>query len=134
MHKIMGPRFQFSCLSSDAFAPFQINHPFISYLILACCSDNWQYTWAFMSKALTLYQCNNNNFYQVTSVFPAVVLLKMCFIWHLVQECLIMLNPGRLQRWSPSFFRRKAIKETVHVLYVSVDNSFLASCLHYYPI
>lgn len=78
--------------------------------MLARCSDNWQYTWAFTSKALTLYQCNDNNFYQVTSVFPDVVLLKMCFIWHLVQECLIMLNLGRLQRWSPSFFRRQSRK------------------------
>lgn len=66
-----------------------------------------------MSKALTLYQCNDNNFYQVISVSPAVVLLKMCFIWHLVQECLVMLSPGRLQRCSPSyFFSRKAIKAT----------------------
>lgn len=87
-----------------------------------------------MSKALTLYQRNDNNSYQVTSVFPAVVLLKMCFIWHLVQKCLIKLNPGRLQRWSLSFVRRKVIKETVPIFYVSVDNSFSASCLHYYPI
>lgn len=99
----MVPQFQFSCISSKAFAPFQINHPFVSYLMLACCSDNWQYTWAFTSKALTLYQCNDNNFYQATSVFPAVVLFKMCFIWHFVQDCLITLNPGRLQRCSPSF-------------------------------
>lgn len=69
MHNITGPQFQFSSLSSNAFALFQVNHPFISYFMLACCSDNWQYTWAFMSKALTSYQCNDNNFHQVFLFF-----------------------------------------------------------------
>lgn len=69
MHNITDLQFRFSSLSSNAFALFQVNHPFISYFMPACCSDNWQYTWAFMSKALTSYQCNDNNFYQAFLFF-----------------------------------------------------------------
>lgn len=86
MYNITGPHIQFSSLSCNAFVLFQVNHPFISYFMLACCSDNWQYTWAFMSKAL------HTNVMEIISIrffcFSCCILHKMCFLWHLVQKFL----------------------------------------------